>query len=583
MKSDVRHSASRYHVLFVLFALLYLFQVNRINSDYNRYNKIINEDAFGYYVVLPALFKYQDPEFAFLDSVLRRTDAYATYLPPVVNKMANGQKVCKYYSGVALLQLPFYLLNKSFSNQKNSGFETSFHFAVLISAVFYLLLGFFILMGILRRFGYPPLLAFLFMTAILFGSNLFAYATYDIAYSHVYSFFALVGFCAALLKLKQNANHRNTVLAGLFYGLIVLIRPLNGIAILFIPLLFSANELKTFFSGKSLFTTMSGLLTAMAVLSVQSAIWYWQTGSFLVYPYGNETLNLTDPKLFELIFGFNCGWAVYSPLPFLMLLFCLFFLFAQKAYRQGFWTLISALTILYLLSCWYYLHYGCTLGCRPITEFYGPLLIIFAYSARHYTRFIWFRLGFLFISGLLMIYNLILHKQFFETIINPCEMDRKRFGMVFLKTHEAYRYSCSPFWDFSTHENNPVILKLPQNRILQTDQNKPTDTLCMFLPPLEARDSALLFELDMQGTMRHDINESYLRILLTDNGAYKDLLNLLLRRKISVSDTGQNFTYQFHVPGSLPKGKLNLSLESVDGKSETTLLIKEIRIKRIAP
>lgn len=581
MKSADLRTGQRYYILFLLFSALYLFQVNRVGTDYKRFNKIINEDAFGYYVVLPALFKYQDPEFAFLDSVLRKIDAYATYMPPVVNKLSDGQKVCKYYSGVALLQMPFYLICKAISDPGCTGFEASFHFAILCSAVFYLLLGFFILMGILRRFGFSPLLATLLMSATLFGSNLLAYATYDIAYSHVYSFFALVGFCAALLKLKQTPSLLNAVLAGLLYGLIVLIRPLNGIAIFFLPIVFSAGGLIAFFKRRQLLITLIGLIAAVSVLSIQSALWYWQTGSLLVYPYGNETLNLTDPKLFELMFGFNCGWAVYSPLPFLMLLFCLFFLFAQKAYRQGFWTLISALTILYLLSCWYYLHYGCTLGCRPITEYYGPLLIVFAYSVRHYTRFIWFRLGFLSISGLLMIYNLILHKQFFETIINPCEMDRKRFSMVFLKTHEAYRYSCSPFWDFSAYNASPLLKKLPVNRIMQTGKHKEKDTLTVFLPPMEARDSALLFELDMLGTMRQDINESYLRILLTDNGAYKDLLNLLLRRKITVSDTGQNFTYQFHVPGSLPQGKLNLSLESVDGKSETLLLIRDIRIKKI--
>jgi len=581
MKPAELRTGSQYRILFLLFAALYLFQVNKVGSDYNRFNKIINEDAFGYYVVLPAFFKYQDPEFAFLDSVLRKTDAYASYRPPVVNQMANGQKVCKYYSGVALLQLPFYLICKAITPANYTGFEPAFHFAILCSAVFYLLFGFYILSGIMRRFAIPPLLAFLLITATLFGSNLLAYATYDIAYSHVYSFFALVSFCAALLKLKEMPGRRNAILAGLLYGLIILIRPLNGVAIFFLPIMFPASTLIAFFKTEHILKPISGILSAFSVLSIQSALWYWQTGSLIVYPYGHETLNLSDPKLFELIFGFNCGWAVYSPLPFLMLMLSIVFLFVQKAWRQGIWTMMTSSVILYLLSCWYYLHYGCTLGCRPITEFYGPLLFLFTYTVRHYTRLNAFRFGFLPLAGLLTVYNLILHKQFFETIINPCDMDRKRFGMVFLKTHEAYRYSCSPFWDFSAYNSNPVLYELPLNRTLQTGKQKEKDTLTLVLPPMEARDSALLFEVDMQGIMRNDINESYLRILLTDNGAYKDLLNLLLRRKISVSDAGQNFTYQFHVPGSLPKGKLNLSLESVDGQSETLLRIRNIRIKKI--
>jgi hypothetical protein len=77
------------------------------------------------------------------------------------------------------------------------------------------------------------------------------------------------------------------------------------------------------------------------------------------------------------------------------------------------------------------------------------------------------------------------------------------------------------------------------------------------------------------------MNDSYLRLLLTDNGQYVDLLNLLLVRKINHEDQETEFIYQFHVNKSLVKGKLHFSLESVEGDAISELQIQKIEIKRI--
>jgi hypothetical protein len=570
-------------LFFVLFSFVYVLQIYETGKNCNRFDKVINEDAFGYYIILPAYFQYQDPNFEFIDSVLRRSEIYKNYVPPVINTAENGKKVCKYYSGVALLQAPFYLCNSLLFEPKDSetGFQNSNHLTVLISAAFYLLLGIWGMIDVLKKLKIHALLIASSVCLTLFGSNLLAYATYDIAYSHVYSFFALVFFIRAAYTFKHKTDLLTAIFLGLFFGLIVIIRPLNGISILFIPIIFGLKPFAQLFKKTRLKHTAISILTAFLILSLQSLIWHWQTGLWYVYPYGNESLNLSHPQLYELIFGYNCGWALYTPVPFIALVLSLFLLFIKLQFRQAIWMFVCSFCLLYLLSSWYYLHYGCTVGCRPITEFYGPLFIVFAYSINSFLKSKWSIIILMIFTSIGVKYNLIVHHQFFENIINWCEMDKERFQMVFLKTHEAYKYSTSPFWDFSRFDKDACIQSVSIQKKLSINSEKTEDRYQIQLPELSAKDSSLLFNLKLKGTMFGKINDSYLRILINDNGEYIELLNLLLRRKMTKSDTEQTFIYQFHVSKSIKKPLLNISLESVNNQATCDLKLEAIEIKRV--
>jgi hypothetical protein len=570
-------------LFFILFSFVYGLQIYETGKNFNRFDKVINEDAFGYYIILPAYFQYQDPNFEFIDTVLRQSETYKNYVPPVINTVENGKKVCKYYSGVAILQAPFYLINsKLFETKKTStGFQNSNHIAILLASAFYLLLGIWGMVDVLKKLKIHALLIASAVSLTLFGSNLLAYATYDIAYSHVYSFFALVFFIRAAYLFKHKPSYTTALLCGVFFGLIVVIRPLNGIAILFIPVIFGLSPLIQLFRKPHLKLTAMSLLAFGLIISVQSIIWHWQTGLWYVYPYGNESLNLAKPQLTELIFGFNCGWAIYTPVPFIALVLSLIFLFVRQKIRQAIWMLVCSFSLLYLLSSWYYLHYGCTVGCRPITEFYGPLFIAFAYSINSFIKSKWSIVILLLFTSIGIKYNLMVQHQFFENIINWCEMDKERFQMVFLKTHEAYKYATSPFWDFSQFDQTPPVKSILIDKKLNIDAEKKEDRFQIQLPELDAKDSSLLFNLKIKGTMYDEINDSYLRILINDNGEYIELLNLLLRRKMIEANDEQTFIYQFHVGKSIKKPLLNISLESVNNKAVCGLKLESIEIKRV--
>lgn len=563
-------------LLFSLFVLVYAFKLQDVQVEYNRSKYVIHEDAFGYYLILPALFIHQDPSFSFLDSMRK-----SAYIPPVVNPTENGKKVCKYYSGVALLQLPFFLtaLLTAPDSPTLSGFETEFHFFMLIASAFYLLCGMYLLLMNLLKIGLPSLAAGLAPFAVLFGTNLYAYATYDPAYSHVYSFFALMLFIRMLLNYRENENLRAALSCGLVFGLIMLIRPLNGVSLLFIPVILNKNVLFRLFSVKFRNILFFGS-SAVLMVSVQSILWYIQTGKFYVYPYGGEKLNLMDPKIPELIFSFDCGWAIYTPLPFLVLCVSLLLLTFRKEYRKALFAGTASLSVLYLLSCWYYLHYGCTVGCRPITEFYGPLALLAGAAFKPYLKK---KISAIFLTLILSVFiahNMIVQKQFFDHIINWCDMDRERYQMVFLKTHEAYKYSTSKLWDYQPFLSSEPFLTIPADTSISIGKDQKRDLFEFELPPLENRDSLLAFTIGFRANITGSGKEAYLRILATDGGNYREQLRHLLKRELKQGASEKEFDYTFHLNGSLSKGRISVFLESVDSRSEAEVLVKELRIRR---
>lgn len=570
-------------ILFLVLTGLYLFQSYSISNTYNLSNKVINEDALGYYIVLPALFHYNDLNFEFIDTVLKKTDTYRNYLPPIVNILENGDIVAKYYSGVALLQSPFFLITYFSSSDRKTEtcFEEKYHSSIRISAMFYVVFACILLAITLQNIGINKIWSSLLPWLMIFGTNLFAYSTYDLAYSHSYSFFALNLFLYALIQLKKSYNKRFLILSGLAYGLILIIRPLNGISILFIGVIFNSKEFFEFFKKPNIKGILIGFISLLSILSIQSILWYLQTGKLYVYPYGVEKLHLLNPQIYDLVFSYNCGWAVYTPLAFILLIASLLALILQRKIKQAIWTFSISFLIIYLLSCWYYLHYGCTIGCRPITEFYGPLCLIFGYSFRPYFQSKLFKIigiPFLFI---LLWYNQIIHTQFFENIINWCDMDKKRFQMVFLKTDPIYRYSCSPFYNYSKYDNNLSFINKKIDKIFSIHSNVSKDTITYFFNEWKTNDSTLLINIKFKALIKDYINESFFRILLTDNGVYKDLHYVLLKRILEQTDSVTEFTYQFHLNESVLKPILHLSLETNKDPDESELLLESIEVKRV--
>jgi hypothetical protein len=553
---------------FICFAILYLFQSNQVVKQHNRSDKVINEDALGYHLILPAYFKYHDPNFEFKDSVYKRE------LPPAVNVLDNGETVCKYFPGTAVLQSPFYGLALILKLDSDGDFSLPMHRMMLWASQFYLLLGFVFFYLILNHLKVKNHWIFLTSIFCLFGSNLFVYASYDAAYSHVYSYFAIMGFTYFLFKIPD--KKQALFLSGLFYGLIIIIRPVNGLMILLIPILLNS-------SNKSLVFNLNNvtvfLLACILPLFLMSYLWYWQTGNWIVYSYTGEQLNLSQPQIFDFLFSYNCGWVVYTPLPFFAFVISIIVLVLSKKHKLALGVFLLLFAIVYVLSSWYYLHYGCTAGCRPITEFYGLIFILFAYSLRLVEKYFLIKTTVVIGCLILLIYNQIVLKQFFNHIINWCSMDKERFEMVFFKTHEVYHYACHNFWDFTKYKQETAPIQFKVNENLKTNSNTPISKASIPLPEIELNDSDLLITIRMNAKLFESKNTAYLRMLILNDGQYVEQQTLLLRRKFDIKSREDEFDILIHK--ELKNATLEMTLESVNGSSYAEIEHLQILIRRI--
>ena len=127
------------------------------------------------------------------------------------------------------------------------------------------------------------------LLALLFGTSLFHYATFDSVWSHAFSF----ALCAALLERLdawQPGRTRDEVVIGALAGLLILVRHTN----ILVPLCFVAAVR----SRRLALTTMG--IAALAVLP-QLWLYHRATGHWLVSSYGQLGFTFASPHLWGVL------------------------------------------------------------------------------------------------------------------------------------------------------------------------------------------------------------------------------------------------------------------------------------------
>jgi hypothetical protein len=111
--------------------------------------KVTTSDAFGYYMYLPKLLIYKDLQLNWLKPM---DDKYGGLIGGDVlyqaGKEPNGNYVCTYFSGVALMELPFFLIAHNAAKSlgfEADGFSPPYQYALVFGVLFYAFLGLFIL------------------------------------------------------------------------------------------------------------------------------------------------------------------------------------------------------------------------------------------------------------------------------------------------------------------------------------------------------------------------------------------------------------------------------------------------------
>jgi hypothetical protein len=354
-------------LLVILFAgIIAIFSI----SFFNLNNPPIRSDGVGYYLYLPAAFIYHDIGLQRI-----AVEEFNGHIPEWTGaKPYPGTQnyLIKYPMGEAILLSPFFffawLLSYLF-NVKIDGFSYIFQFAAAISGLIYTTAGLSILWDVLRK-NFETKTIQLVMFGIVFGTNLFHYATYDSIFSHAYSFFLFCAFLYLVDRLYSRSSMRDFIAAGAVAGVIILTRPTNGVWLLF-GVFYGITSSNSFFErfqfikrhGREI---LIGLLPLLGFIAIQLIYWKTITGKFFICPYDTEYFNFLKPEIINVLFSARKGLFFWSPI--LLTIFPGLYFLKKKAPEY----LVPALLFLAINTCiissWYMWWYGGSFGSRPFVE-----------------------------------------------------------------------------------------------------------------------------------------------------------------------------------------------------------------------
>lgn len=284
---------------------------------------VIRSDGFSYYVYLPSWFLYQDTTLA---EVAR--DCCGGVYPdnsgmlrwPGTRRWVNVHPI-----GVAIMQAPAFPFAHAltrWSNLTPDGFSLYYQHGAGLAGLVWTIAGLVALRRLLLRYFRDTVVAITLLTTLL-GTNLFHYATFDVSYSHAYSFFLFAAFLYLCARWHDAPSTRLSVLVGCTAGMVVLTRHTN---VVFLPvfLLFGISSHASIRLGLERLLakwTQLALIGAVATLVVmpQLAIYYQATGHAVISSYGDQGFNWGAPRVFDVLLGVTKGLFFWSPLLLLAL------------------------------------------------------------------------------------------------------------------------------------------------------------------------------------------------------------------------------------------------------------------------
>ena len=353
----------------VLFAAVACFAGYVYAYTAGRAGTPIRSDAFSYYVYLPAWFLYHDPS---LDAVA--DDCCGGEFPawtaiirwPVTHHWVDAHPV-----GEAILIAPFFGMAHALTRWTNlspDGFTPYYQHAAGLAGLCYVVAGLWFLQRLLSR-HFSARVVEATLLALLTGTSLFHYATFDSVWSHAFSF----ALCAALLDRLdawQPGRTRDDVVIGVLAGLLILVRHTN----ILMPLCFVAAVR----SRRLALTTMG--IAALAVLP-QLWLYHRATGYWLVSSYGQLGFTFASPHIWGVLASPTKGVFFWAPL---LLLAVAGFGWLPASLRR--WRLPAAVMLMldtYVIASWWDWQFGASYGHRGFVDVYPVLALGLASAFAH--------------------------------------------------------------------------------------------------------------------------------------------------------------------------------------------------------
>jgi hypothetical protein len=423
-----------------LIGILLAFSFFKVNGFFNnKKSEIIKSDGFGYYSYLPAMFIYGDYTQSFLPEKFPKY--YNGTGIPEYMQVINNKPVDKYFFGAAVLMYPFFMtahLLSIYFNLPADGYSVLYQYFIGLSAVFYIFLGIWFCNRLLRIYGATVFQSLFICLLLVFGTNAYFYATVEPSMSHAFSFAMITAFLYFSKEIFEYRKVKFIIPAFLALGMVILIRPLNLIIVLALP--FLAGSFSRLLEGlrflfKNYLHLFYGALFAFCIVSLQFVVWYNQTGQFIVYSYTYERFYFDKPHIFTVLFGYEKGLFIYTPL--LVLSLAGFIYLFRKNIFSAISLMVFFFLLVYVMSCWHMWNYGASFGYRPMIEFF-PLFALLLFFSLEVIKKKWVKFSFVLLCLFTIYINQIQAYQYRKFILHWDRMSSYKYWRVFLKTDNKW-------------------------------------------------------------------------------------------------------------------------------------------------
>ncbi|SFT62413.1 hypothetical protein SAMN05216474_1384 [Lishizhenia tianjinensis] len=394
-----------WYILIAVITITTCTLVHQKKGYFNWQSEIWTDQA-GYYAYNPYFFIYDLDASAFPERIDERTG--------IGFRVVEGKMKTKYTSGVAALQLPFFILVDIYvqlSGGVRDGFSGAYHKVINFSALFYFLAALYLLIPVLRHY-FTERNSIIYLVLLTFGTNVFYYTVAQNGMSHIYSFFLFIAFWRIVHELfifKHKKNYLFFLLA-LTFGLIILIRPINLLILLLLFWNISSKadllaRLKYCLAPKRIIPAV--LIIGLTLLP-QFLYWHSISGEWINYSYGEEGfIYKYNPQLLAFWFAPKNGMFPYTPLLLLAVIFLIYY--SVKGRINAIIGLVFFLLISYISASWHQYYFGCGFGARNMVE-YAPFLVFPLVQFIHHVkpkilRFTYPLLGLFTLACLTTMYN----------------------------------------------------------------------------------------------------------------------------------------------------------------------------------
>jgi hypothetical protein len=399
---------------------------------------VLSYDVFGYYLYLPGLFIYNDPGLHSIEWVQQINNTYNA--APSLYQIAEtgaGNWIIRFNCGMALLFAPFFLLGHLaawISPYPQDGFSAPYQWAIIISGIFYTLIGLIFMRKVLLRFFDDKITA-VTLILLFIGSNVFFFSTMGNDVPHVYIFTLLTLLIWLSMKWHEEPKTISAAGIGLVAGLTSISRT-TGILVLLIPVFWGIVDVKSIMAKfrvvlRNYGQVLIAVMVFACVLLLQVLYWKIHAGEFIYNAYDDPQsgFNFSNPRFGYVLFGFRKGFFVYSPM---MLFAVASLIFTYRYFKEAFLAIVVfTLANIYLIACYSTL---VSYGWRAFIELHAPLAIpLGGFISYMMTKSRPWKIFYSGIFGILILINLLKSYQTLIEVIDGSRMTKEYYFKTFFR------------------------------------------------------------------------------------------------------------------------------------------------------